>query len=97
EPQQKLLTKILAECARAGLVRTDLTPAQLATVLNSTLTALAQIGVFHLGVKGAELSEDDLWSWCLHAVSPLRPAAKPRAVAAKSAQRAPRRSKKLTG
>lgn len=70
EPQQKLLTKILTSCSRAGLVRTDLTPAQLTTLLNSTLTALAQIGVFQLGAKGAELTEDQLWAWCRQAVSP---------------------------
>lgn len=70
EPHQKLLTKIVTACSRSGLVRKDLTPAQLSTLLNSTLTALAQIGVFHLGVKGAELTEDQLWAWCRQAVSP---------------------------
>src|SRR4029078_8614629 len=77
EPHQKLLTKILTSCSRAGLVRKDLTPAQLTTLLNSTLSALAQIGVFHLGVKGAELTEDQLWAWCLQALTPPA-AAKPR-------------------
>ena len=70
EPHQKLLTKILTACSRAGLVRKDMTPAQLTTLLNSTLIALAQIGVFHLGVKGAELTEDQLWAWCLQALTP---------------------------
>ncbi len=70
DPHQKLLTKILTSCSRAGLVRKDLTPAQLTTLLNSTLTALAQIGVFQLGAKGTELSEDELWAWCRQAVSP---------------------------
>ncbi|ORW21222.1 TetR family transcriptional regulator [Mycolicibacter nonchromogenicus] len=70
EPHQKLLTKIVTACSRAGLVRKDLTPAQLTTLLNSTLTALAQIGVFQLGTKGAELTEDELWSWCKQAISP---------------------------
>ena len=51
EPHQKLLTKILTACSRAGLVRKDMTPAQLTTLLNSTLIALAQIGVFHLGSR----------------------------------------------
>jgi len=98
EPQQKLLTKILTACSRAGLVRKDLTPTQLTTLLNSTLTALAQIGVFHLGVKGAEMTEDQLWAWCRGALMP--PAdAKPKAVRAKAAPRsaAPRRTRKLTG
>lgn len=97
EPHQKLLTKILTACSRAGLVRKDLTPVQLTTLLNSTLIALAQIGVFHLGVKGAELNEDQLWAWCLQALTP--PAAKPRGVAAKAAPRrtAARKPKKLTG
>jgi len=70
EPHQKLLTKIVTACSRAGLVRKDLTPAQLTTLLNSTLTALAQIGVFQLGTKGAELTEDQLWAWCKQAISP---------------------------
>jgi AcrR family transcriptional regulator len=70
EPHQKLLTKILSACSRAGLVRKDLSPAQLTTLLNSTLTSLAQIGVFQLGTKGSELSEDQLWSWCRQALSP---------------------------
>ncbi|BCO83498.1 TetR/AcrR family transcriptional regulator [Mycobacterium paraintracellulare] len=100
EPHLKLLTKILTSCARAGLVRTDLTPAQLTTLLNTTLTALAQIGVFHLGGKGSKLTEDQLWAWCKQAVTP--PASD---VKAKPARKAPRaaaggragRPKKLTG
>jgi AcrR family transcriptional regulator len=98
EPQQKLLTQILTSCSRAGSVRRDLTPKQLTTLLNSTLTALAQIGVFHLGVKGAEMTEDQLWAWCRGALQP--PAdAKPKPGRAKAAPRsaAPRRPKKLTG
>ncbi|HEX2212620.1 MAG TPA: TetR/AcrR family transcriptional regulator, partial [Mycobacterium sp.] len=100
EPHQKLLTKILTSCSRAGLVRKDLTPAQLTTLLNSTLIALAQIGVFHLGVKGAELTEDQLWAWCKQALVP--PDAKTKAAPAKAAKAAPRRAatrkpRKLTG
>ncbi|UXA20111.1 TetR/AcrR family transcriptional regulator [Mycobacterium sp. SMC-4] len=98
EPHQKLLTKILTSCSRAGLVRKDLTPAQLTTLLNSTLTALAQIGVFHLGAKGAELTEDQLWAWCKQAVSPPVEV-KPRAAAKTAAPRSTstRRAKKMTG
>lgn len=101
EPHLKLLTKIITSCARAGLVRTDLTPAQLTTLLNTTLTALAQIGVFHLGGKGSKLSEDQLWAWCKQAVTPPAPDVK-----AKPVRKAPSRvastgrggrSKKLTG
>lgn len=100
DPHHKLLTKIVTSCSRAGLVRKDLSPAQLTTLLNSTLTALAQIGVFQLGTKGAELSEDQLWAWCKQAVSP--PAdEKPKPVrAAKATTRSggtSRRSGKLTG
>lgn len=100
DPHQKLLTKIVTSCSRAGLVRKDLTPAQLTTLLNSTLTALAQIGVFQLGTKGAELNEDQLWAWCKQAVSP--PAdekAKPVRAPAKAATRTgtARKSAKLTG
>jgi AcrR family transcriptional regulator len=101
EPHLKLLTKIITSCARAGLVRTDLTPTQLTTLLNTTLTALAQIGVFHLGGKSSKLTEDQLWAWCKQAVTP--PAADVKARAARKA--APRatsasragRPKKLTG
>ena len=98
EPHQKLLTKILTACSRAGLVRTDLTPTQLTTLLNSTLIALAQIGVFHLGVKGAELTQNQLWAWCRQALAPL-PATKAKAVEAKAASRstATRKPQKLTG
>ncbi|KHO21228.1 TetR/AcrR family transcriptional regulator [Mycolicibacterium setense] len=98
EPHQKLLTKIVTSCSRAGLVRKDLTPAQLTTLLNSTLTALAQIGVFQVGTKSVALSEDQLWAWCKQAVSP--PAGeKPKPVRAKSAPRSgtARRPGKLTG
>lgn len=97
EPHLRLLTKILTSCARAGLVRTDLTPTQLTTLLNTTLTALAQIGVFHLGGKSTKLTEDQLWAWCKQAVSPTdsAPASAP---AKAAARRAPaRRPKKLTG
>lgn len=99
EPHQKLLTKILTACSRSGLIRRDMSPAQLTTLLNSTLIALAQIGVFHLGVKGAELTEDQLWAWCKQALVPPADAVKPRAVAAKATPRraAARKPKKLTG
>lgn len=99
EPHQRLLTKILTACSRSGLVRKDLTPAQLTTLLNSTLTALAQIGVFHLGVKGAELTEAQLWAWCKQAVSPPAEQEKPKPARARSTTRsAPaRKSAKLTG
>ena len=99
EPHQKLLTKILTSCSRAGLVRKDLTPAQLTTLLNSTLIALAQIGVFHLGVKGAELTEDQLWAWCRQALTPPAGATKVKAVAAKAAPKkaTARKPRKLTG
>lgn len=98
EPHLKLLTKIITSCARAGLVRTDLTPAQLTTLLNATLTALAQIGVFHLGGKGTKLTEDQLWAWCKQAVTPpdTDTKAKPARKAAPRATPA-RRVKKLTG
>jgi AcrR family transcriptional regulator len=98
EPHQKLLTKILTACSRAGLVRKDLTPTQLTTLLNSTLIALAQIGVFHLGVKGAELTEDQLWAWCKQALT-TPSTTKAKAVPAKAATRgaATRKPKKLTG
>ncbi|QLL08823.1 TetR/AcrR family transcriptional regulator [Mycobacterium vicinigordonae] len=98
EPHLKLLTKIITACARAGLVRDDLTPAQLTTLLNATLTALAQIGVFHLGGKGSKLTEDQLWAWCKQAISPPAAAAKPKTTR-KAAPRATstRRARKLTG
>lgn len=98
EPHQKLLTKIITSCSRAGLIRKDLTPAQLTTLLNSTLTALAQIGVFHLGVKGSELSEDQLWAWCRQALMPPEEA-KPKSARTKSPTRTTtaRRAKSSTG
>ena len=79
-------------------MRKDLTPTQLTTLLNSTLIALAQIGVFHLGVKGAEMTEDQLWAWCLQALTPPTEA-KPKSAAAKAAPRrtTARKPKKLTG
>lgn len=96
EPQLKLLTKILTSCSRAGLVRKDLSPAQLTTLLNATLTSLAQIGVFNVGSRGADLTEDDMWAWCKQAVSP--PAAtKPKPAKARGTQRASSARKKLTG
>lgn len=101
EPHQRLLTKTVTACSRAGLIRNDLTPTQLATLLNSTLTALAQIGVFHLGVKGAELTEDQLWAWCRQALMPPE-VTESKPVRAKAAPRAAttprtRRPKKMTG
>lgn len=99
EPHLRLLTKIITACARAGLVRTDLTPAQLTTLLNTTLTALAQSGVFHLGGKSTKLSEDQLWAWCRQAVSPPASANIESTVpkAPSAARTATRRTKKLTG
>ncbi|BBX16170.1 TetR family transcriptional regulator [Mycolicibacterium duvalii] len=94
EPHLRLMTKILTACARDGLVRDDLTPAQLTTLLNTTLTALAQIGVFHLGGKSTKLTEDQLWAWCKQAVSPPATASASKATARRTTAR---RSKKLTG
>lgn len=81
EPHHKLLSRILTACAQEGLVRQDLSPAALTTLLNSTLTALAQIGVLHLGIDNASLSEDQLWEWCRQAVAPLEDDAEPASVA----------------
>lgn len=98
EPHLKLLTKIITACAREGLVRTDLTPAQLTTLLNTTLTALAQIGVFHLGGKGSKLTEDQLWAWCKQAISPPGDQTKPKAPRKVASRATPtRRVRKLTG
>ncbi|MDT5137294.1 MAG: hypothetical protein QOD58_1556 [Mycobacterium sp.] len=98
EPQHKLLTKILTACSRAGLVRKDLTPAQLTTLLNSTLTSLAQIGVFHAGNRGADLSEDDMWAWCRQAVSqPIEVKQKTVRTATPARPATTRRTKNLTG
>lgn len=100
EPHLRLLTKILTACARAGLVRTDLTPAQLTTLLNTTLTALAQSGVFHLGGKSTKLSEDQLWAWCRQAVSPpaeATPNSSGTKVASPARRTPTRRTSKLSG
>lgn len=70
QPQMKLLTQILNACIKARVVRNDLTAAQLTMLLNSTLQSLSQIGVVHTSIEGGALSEDEMWSWCLHAVSP---------------------------
>jgi AcrR family transcriptional regulator len=67
EPQKKLLEKILTQCARAGLVRKDLTPAQLTLLLTSTLFALAQFSMLNADAK-VLLDEDDMWAWCRQAV-----------------------------
>ena len=69
EPHRKLLKRILTACARAGLVRKDLTAEQLTTLMTSTLTALGQFSMLHPGPDNL-LAEDDIWSWCLHAVTP---------------------------
>jgi AcrR family transcriptional regulator len=83
---------------RAGLVRKDLTPAQLTTLLNSTLTSLAQIGVFHAGNRGADLSEDDMWAWCRQAVSqPIEVKQKTVRTATPARPATTRRTKNLTG
>jgi AcrR family transcriptional regulator len=96
EPHHKLLTKILSSCARAGLVRTDLTPAQLTTLMATTLTALAQLGVFRLGGKDNKLTEDHLWAWCKQAVRAPAPDARSKPIR-KSTTRATatRRTNKL--
>ncbi|WP_067889537.1 TetR/AcrR family transcriptional regulator [Nocardia vaccinii] len=70
DPLQKLLTKTLTDCAASGLVRTDLTPAQVSALLSSTLTALAQIGMLRLDTQNVKLTEDQMWAWCRQAVSP---------------------------
>ena len=97
EPHQKLLTKILTACSRAGLVRKDLSPAQMTTLLNSTLTALAQIGVFQLGLKGANLNEEQLWAWCRQAVSPPSEDVKPARAKPSPRQTSTRRSRSAAG
>jgi hypothetical protein len=67
EPQQKLLKRILSQCAKAGLVRKDPTPSQLTLLLTSTLFALAQSSMLHADAKRL-LDEDDMWAWCRRAV-----------------------------
>jgi AcrR family transcriptional regulator len=85
QPQLRLLTQILETCIKARVVRKDLTAAQLTMLLNSTLQSLSQIGVVHTRIEGGDLSEDEMWSWCLHAVSPNP------AIAELSSRRAPAR------
>jgi AcrR family transcriptional regulator len=64
EPQLVLLRELVDAAARAGAVRTDLSPSQIALLLNTTLMSLAQMRVFGTGVSGAELTADEVWQWC---------------------------------
>jgi AcrR family transcriptional regulator len=67
EPQQKLLKRILTSCSRAGLLRKDLSIAQLTTLMTSTLTAMGQFSMLQTG-PNVQLTVDDIWVWCRHAV-----------------------------
>ncbi|CAJ1584568.1 TetR/AcrR family transcriptional regulator [[Mycobacterium] wendilense] len=87
EPHRRLLTKIITSCSRAGLIRKDLNPAQLTTLLNSTLSALAQTGTSASDGKGTELTEDQLWAWCRQALMPAEGAKLTAARAAKATGR----------
>src|SRR5262249_7382081 len=98
DPLQKLLTKLVTDCARAGLVRKDLTPGQISALLSSTLTALAQIGVFQVNVKTVKLNENQMWAWCRQAVGPTGDATpKKTAKPPRTAGATTGRAKKLTG
>jgi AcrR family transcriptional regulator len=70
EPHRKLLTEILTACSEAGLIRDDLTLAQLTSLLGYTLTSFGQFNALHEGTEGANLTEDVVWSWCRQAVMP---------------------------
>jgi AcrR family transcriptional regulator len=88
EPQQKLLKEILTACRRAGLLRKDLTLAQLTPALFGTLSALAQVGLSTAGPKGSVLSEDNAWAWCKQAICAPAVETKPKAVRARGPRRA---------
>jgi AcrR family transcriptional regulator len=85
EPHQKLLKRILTSCSRAGLVRKDLSIAQLTALMTATLTSLGQFSMLHTG-PNVELTSDDIWSWCRQAVTaPASGASSPRSPARKRA------------
>ncbi|MCV7151538.1 TetR/AcrR family transcriptional regulator [Mycolicibacterium pyrenivorans] len=68
EPHQKLLKRILTSCSRAGLVRKDLSIAQLTVLMTATLTSLGQFSMLHTG-PNVELTLDDIWAWCRQSVA----------------------------
>ncbi len=70
EPHRQLLTKILSDCADAGLIRDDLTLPQLTSLLGYTLTSFGQFNALHEGLDGASLTEEVVWSWCRQAIMP---------------------------
>ncbi|WP_299572424.1 TetR/AcrR family transcriptional regulator [uncultured Williamsia sp.] len=84
EPQHRLLARIVAACQDEGLIRTDLTAAQITSLLSTTLSGFAQIGVFNLTGPNVPLSVDDMWSWCHQAVTTPSEAAGPRVMPRKT-------------
>ncbi|MGH3969352.1 MAG: TetR/AcrR family transcriptional regulator, partial [Mycobacterium sp.] len=68
EPHRKLLAKILTACSQAGLIRDDLTLAQLTSLLGYTMTSFGQFNALHEGMDGTSLTEDVVWSWCRQAI-----------------------------
>lgn len=67
-PHRKLLTQILTACSEAGLIRDDLTLAQLTSLLGYTLTSFGQFNALHEGDE-ASLTDDVVWSWCRRAIA----------------------------
>ena len=69
EPHRQLLTQILTECSRTGLIRQDLSVRQLTSLLGSTMTSLGQYNALHGGIEETGLTEDVVWSWCRKAIA----------------------------
>lgn len=69
DPHRKLLTEILTACSEAGLIRDDLTLAQLTSLLGYTLTSFGQFNALHQEEAEASLTEDVVWSWCRRAIA----------------------------
>ena len=67
-PHRKLLREILTACSEAGLIRDDLTLAQLTSLLGYTLTSFGQFNALHEGAE-ASLTDDVVWSWCRRAIA----------------------------
>jgi AcrR family transcriptional regulator len=69
-PQIDLLAEIVDAGGASGRFRTDIDPAALTMLLSETLISAAHMHVLGIPMTGAEVSADQLWGFCLAAVTP---------------------------
>lgn len=63
-PQIELFIPVIEEGVASGVFRADLDPRYMATLINTTLVSIVEMGIFHIEHAGEPLTDNHVVSWC---------------------------------